>query len=266
MSLTANPDYQISEELKAPRNTMKEVNRLVTQFLELKERTVEEAENKLQLALLIAIVEQALEILTVSSSDTASELKTMNEVLTNQLQTTSEKQMSEMESLHKNQLSKLKVIDMEIHNYLVTMNSMQLNKMEFMILELEKYHKTVSEEMKNHQKSSSENQLKLLSLQDQYSQNVAKQAYKIVEETFSGIKRSQAETFRIMRNDLRDEMESMKESMKSSSAACRAAATATQEATEKLYKFQTWKDYLYYAAPAAVLLNLIFRAVQQFFL
>jgi GTPase involved in cell partitioning and DNA repair len=105
-----------------------------------------------------------------------------------------------------------------------------------------------------------------LSLQDQYSQNVAKQAQKIIAESYDFIEREQNEMLSKMFGYLHESVSDITKDMENSKNACRAAATATQEATEKLYKFQTWKDFLYYAAPAAVLLNLIFRAVQQFFL
>jgi hypothetical protein len=105
-----------------------------------------------------------------------------------------------------------------------------------------------------------------LNLQDQYSQNVDKNAYRIVDDTSKSFQRGQRELFRMMNNDLQEAVKKATKEMDIAQTNCKAAATATQEATEKLYKFQTWKDYLYYAAPAAVLLNLIFRAVQQFFL
>jgi len=63
---------------------------------------------------------------------------------------------------------------------------------------------------------------------------------------------------------LRSSLEMMSDKVVKINAECRKSAFKAEETTEKMYKLKSWWDLIWYSAPIAVLLNLIFRIYQHF--
>jgi hypothetical protein len=126
--------------------------------------------------------------------------------------------------------------------------------------------KLMNEQQANQLKTLNESQIKALNLQDVYRREVAEQALKIVRNTYASIEKNQSAMFDKLHTGLNNKMIDMSFAVDRSANDCKNAAKIARDTMFKFWKLERWRDYLQWVAPATVLLNLIFRLIQQFLL
>jgi len=85
------------------------------------------------------------------------------------------------------------------------------------------------------------------------------EALAIVKNTYANIENNQTKLFEKMQGDLRKAIDKIIKDVDHSADICRRTSKHAKETSDKLFKLKTWWDLIWYASPAAVLLNLIWR-------
>jgi hypothetical protein len=107
-----------------------------------------------------------------------------------------------------------------------------------------------------------EKQLKLLNLQKEYEIKVRGEVSKILNESYAVIENRQEKMFEKMQGDLQKSVSKMVKSIDGSVDLCHKVTKHAKETGDKVFKFKTWWDLIWYASPIAVLLNFIFMVYQ----
>jgi len=90
------------------------------------------------------------------------------------------------------------------------------------------------------------------------------EASRIINESYAVIENEQEKMFNKLQEQMRGSLIEINAALERSSNDCKRSAKIAREAMFKLWELERWRDYLQYVTPAALLLNLIFRILQQF--
>jgi len=93
---------------------------------------------------------------------------------------------------------------------------------------------------------------------------VRDEAGEIVNDCYNTIRRKQDEVFDKMQKDLQMAINKVIKDVDYSADICRRTSKHAKETGDRLFKIKSWWDLIWYSAPIAVLLNLIFRVYQHF--
>ena len=86
----------------------------------------------------------------------------------------------------------------------------------------------------------------------------------IYSKTYYVMQQNQKETFDAYEKHIAEKLFVFEQAIEKSTAKCNQSIKRVETVQAKLFKVKKWWDLMQYAAPAAVLLNLIFRAFQHF--
>jgi methionyl-tRNA synthetase len=114
-------------------------------------------------------------------------------------------------------------------------------------------------------KTMNDKQMKLINLQEKYSQEVKGSASKIINESYNQIEKYQTETLDKIYNNTQKSADKLAKTLDNAVNECRQAVKRTEVSSGKLYKLATWRDLMWYSAPLLVLLDVIFRVIPLLF-
>lgn len=118
--------------------------------------------------------------------------------------------------------------------------------------------------MKNELKKSNESQLKLLNVQKHYQDKLDNEVRKVIQNVLNMTVEKQNKLFAEVLENFQKSTNKLVKAVDDSADVCRRTANHADKTAKKLFKAESWRDLMYYAAPGAVLLNLIFRVWQHF--
>jgi len=96
-----------------------------------------------------------------------------------------------------------------------------------------------------------------MNLQNYYVKEVKASAGKIVNDCYNSIENHQTKLFEKMQGDLQEMVKKMREELSDTSLKCNQAAKRAEESAEKMTSLREWRDFLQWASPIAVFLNLV---------
>jgi len=121
-----------------------------------------------------------------------------------------------------------------------------------------------TKDIENQLKTMNQEQMKLINLQSVYEARVRGEVDSLYSKTYYVLREKQEEVFRDYENHIADKLFIFEQAIEKSTAKCNQSIKRMETVQAKLFKLKTWWDLMQYAAPAAVLLNLIFRVFQHF--
>lgn len=107
-------------------------------------------------------------------------------------------------------------------------------------------------------------QLKTLNLQEQYKNEIAATADRLLRNTYNAIRERQETVLQIFAEQNNEAIEEMNTAVKNCTEQINKAANHAENATKNLFRITRIADLMYYIAPAAVLADLLFRVIQFF--
>lgn len=107
-------------------------------------------------------------------------------------------------------------------------------------------------------------QLKTLNLQEQYKNEIAATADRLLRNTYNAIRERQETVLQIFAEQNNAEIEKMNTAAKNCTEQINKSANHAENATKKLFRITRIADLMYYIAPAAVLADLLFCIIQFF--
>lgn len=107
-------------------------------------------------------------------------------------------------------------------------------------------------------------QLKTLNLQEQYKNEIAVTADRLLRNTYNAIRERQETVLQIFAEQNNAAIEKMNTAAKKCTEQINKAANHAENATKNLFRITRIADLMYYIAPAAVLADLLFRVIQFF--
>ena len=120
-------------------------------------------------------------------------------------------------------------------------------------------------------KQLSEQQLGTLNLQKRYEARVQDDIERVYDKTYYVLQQRQQEVFAECEKHIGEKGFKLEQKIDKASAKLNQATKKAEEAVseikvfcDKLCSINSLRDLMYYAAPAAVLMNLLFRIIQHF--
>ena len=103
-----------------------------------------------------------------------------------------------------------------------------------------------------------------MNLQNVYEARVRGEVDNLYSKTYYAIKVKQEEVFKDYEKHIAEKLFIFEQAIEKSTAKCNQSIKRVETVQAKLFKVKKWWDLMQYAAPVAILLNLIFRVFQFF--
>ena len=108
-----------------------------------------------------------------------------------------------------------------------------------------------------------DNQLKILSLQEQYAKSVKASTIEVTRDIYYQFETEQKKAFKEVQKYFNDSCDEMEKSVSACTKEVKKATRNAEKSTERLCRIKTIGDLLYYSAPIFVLLDFIVRIFIQ---
>ena len=124
--------------------------------------------------------------------------------------------------------------------------------------------KVMNEQQTTLNLQANERQTRFLSLQKRYVAEVQGEIENIYRKSYYVMQENQKEVFDQYEKHIAEKLAKFEKSVENATAKSNQSAKRVETVNEKLFKVKKAWDLMQYAAPVAVLLNLIFRVFQHF--
>ncbi len=108
------------------------------------------------------------------------------------------------------------------------------------------------------------NQMKLLNIQEQYTQSVRASTAELFKKFAQEYIKTQNELFYKIQDGWKADTQRILDDYYNVAGSVRAAANHAQDIADKVFWLSSWREVLFYLSPAAVLVDVIVRIIQCF--